>query len=155
VLGGVPSLTRCLRLLLVAAVTMSLAACLGFLDTDRYWHNPEYAVDRGIKKGGGDEDEIIKRIKFEFENYYVEPKTAEGLKNYMMKFGDKCETGEMIVCTHRITFSMYVYKYFFEVYLGRTEQSRTEYLVRTSFPKQGDNVIPALDIVVEINHTNY
>jgi hypothetical protein len=149
-----PLLRLGLRLFLAAAVAMTVAACFGFLDTDRYWHDPTYAIDRAIRRGGS-EDEIAQRIRFEFENYYVEPKTAEGLENYMMKFGDKCETGEIVVCTHRITFSMYVYKYFFEIFLGRSEQSRTEYLVRTSFPKEGNNVIPALGIIVEINHINY
>jgi hypothetical protein len=81
-------------------------------------------------------------------------KAAEGLKNYMLKFGDKCETREMIICTHRIDESMYVYKYFFDIYLGRSELSRTEYLVRMSFPKEGDNVIPDLAINVEINQIN-
>lgn len=133
---------------------MSLAACIGFLDTDRYWHDPEYAVDRGIDKGGGDEDEIIRRIRFEFENYYSEPKSAEGLKNYMMRFGDQCETQEMIVCTHRARFSMYVYRYFFNLYLGRTELSRTDYIVRMTFPKQGDDVIQYLAIEIESEHTN-
>jgi len=142
------------RLLIALTSAATCASCMGFLDTDPIWHNPKYAVDRGIGKGGGDEKEIVQRIKYEFENYYVEPKTAEGLKNYMLKFGDKCETREMIICTHRIDESMYVYKYFFDIYLGRSELSRTEYLVRMSFPKEGDNVIPDLAINVEINQIN-
>ena len=149
-----PSLTLLVRLLLVVAVTMNLTACFGFLDTDRFWHNPEYAVDRGIKKGG-DPDDISRQIKYQFENYYVEPKSAEGLRDYMMRFGDQCETQETIVCTHRTHFSMYVYTYFFDFYLGRSEQSRTEYVVRMSCPKKGDDVIGQLAIDVEVNHTNY
>jgi hypothetical protein len=143
------------RLLIVLASAAACASCLGFLDTDPYWHNPKNAVDRGIDDGSLDEDKIARKIRFEFENYYVEPKTAEGLKNYLLKLGDQCDTQEVIVCTHRTKFSMYVYKYFFSIYLGRSEQSRTEYVVRMSFPKQGDDVIASLAIDVEVKHTNY
>ena len=144
------SLASAARLLIVLASAAACTSCLGFLDTDPMWHRPKYAVDRGID-GGGDEDEIAQKIRFEFENYYVEPKTPEGLKNYMMKFGDQCETQEVIVCTHRTHYSMYVYKYFFDIYLGRSVLSRREYVVRMSFPKQGDDVIPHLVIEIEIN----
>jgi hypothetical protein len=134
----------------VAACT----SCMGFLDMDPYWHHPNNAIDRGIDAGGTDERMTIEKIRFEFENHYPDPKSAEGLKNYLVKLGDTCETREMIVCTHRINFSMYVYKYFFDIYLGKSEQSRTKYLVRISFPKEGDNVIPKLAIDVRIEHIN-
>lgn len=142
------------RLFIALMTVAACTSCMGFLDTDPYWHHPNNAIDRGIDAGGGDEQKIIDKIRFEFENFYPEPKSAEGLKNYITRLGDMCETREMIVCSHRINFSMYVYKYFFDIYLGRSEQSRTEYLVRISFPKEGDNVIPDLAIDVRINHNN-
>ena len=143
-------------LLLALVPAAACTSCVAFLgpDNDPARAHPNNVIDRVIYEHGMERADSVSRIiKDEFENYNPGVHSADELKAYLEKFGAQCEERAEIVCAHRGYIAAYVYKYFFDIPMGRRLDTRIDYLVRVTFPKRGDDIIAKM--TVEAEETSY
>lgn len=138
--------------MVAAMLVLGGTACMAFLgpDNDPARAHPQNVVDKVIYDHGLEgADEISRIIKDEFENYNPGARTPVELRAYFEKYGGQCEVREEIVCTHQGYFAAYIYKFFFDIPLGRSLDTRVDYVVRVSFPENGADVIRRMTVETE------
>lgn len=137
-------------------IVVGCAACMAFLgpDNDPARAHPNNVIDQVIYDHGMEGPEKISRIiKDQFENYNPGVHSADQLRAYLEKYGAQCEERAEIVCAYRGYIAAYIYMFFFDIPMGRSLDTRIDYLVRVTFPGKGDNVITRM--TVETEETSY
>lgn len=155
-IGARRSFVLVARLLFALIPAAASTSCMAFLgpDNDPARAHPNNVIDRVIYEHGMERADSISRIiKDEFGNYNPGVHSADELKAYLEKFGAQCEERVEIVCAHRGYIAAYIYKFFFNIPLGRSLDTRIDYLVRVTFPREGDDVIAKM--TVEAEETSY
>ena len=140
------------RLIVVMGLVVTCAACFGYVDRDpdpaiQY---PAHIIDQAILlKSHFTEESVTRAVKERFETLYFGSRTAEGLKGFLEKHGDRCEVREWIVCVHHYRNTIYAYGFVLWLEVSKSEVVDEIYVVRVSFPKEGDDVIPLLTVATK------
>jgi hypothetical protein len=140
------------RLVVTAALIVGCAGCFGFVsrDPDPAIQYPAHIIDQAILlKSSFSEESVSRAVKERFETLYFGPRTAQGLKDFLEKHGDRCDVRERIVCIHEYRNALYAFGFVLWLEVSKSEVVVEDFVVRLSFPKEGDDVIPAMTVETE------